>query len=58
MLLTVQYSFSRSIKSNNKTLLKFENKAARGGKMYDAEATKDAWDKTPEFLKKNGAKLK
>jgi dienelactone hydrolase len=36
----------------------FENKIARGGKMYDAEATKDAWEKTLIFLKKNGAKLK
>ncbi|SVD95296.1 uncharacterized protein METZ01_LOCUS448150, partial [marine metagenome] len=36
----------------------FENKKAKGGKMYDAEATKDAWEKTLIFLKKNGAKLK
>ena len=40
------------------TLDAFENKIARGGKMYDAEATKDAWEKTLIFLKKNGAKLK
>ena len=36
----------------------FENKTARGGKYYNAEATKDAWKKTLEFLKKNGANLK
>jgi dienelactone hydrolase len=36
----------------------FENKRAFGGKMYNAEATKDAWKKTLRFLKKNRAKSK
>ena len=36
----------------------FENKTAFGGKLYDAEVTKDAWEKTLIFLKKKGAQLK